>query len=159
MRCASGLRYFSGAGMLRHGGIQRVVEQRRFAGARYAGHAHHQPDRQIQRDALQIVAGCTDDLHHALRVWLEKFVRHRNGPAPGQVIPGERLLAPADFLRRALRDDMPAVFARTRPHVHHPISAAYRILVVFHDDHAVAHVAQALQRIKQAVIVALMQAD
>jgi hypothetical protein len=39
------------------------------------------------------------------------------------------------------------------------VGAADGVLVVFDDEHGVAHVAQVLQRLQQAVVVALVQAD
>jgi len=45
VRCGFGV---AAVEMLRHGRIQRVVDQRGFAGTGYAGHAHHQSDRKIQ---------------------------------------------------------------------------------------------------------------
>ncbi len=45
-----------------------------------------------------------------------------------------------------------------RPDVHHIIGGEDGILVMFHDDHRIAEIAQALQRLQQARIVALVQA-
>ena len=44
-------------------------------------------------------------------------------------------------------------------HVHHPIGGADGVLVVLHDQHRVAQVAHALQRVDQAGVIALVQAD
>src|SRR6266568_2526131 len=54
--------------MVRNRVIERVVDQRRFARARYAGHAHEEPHRELERDALEIVSGGTRDGEAALRV-------------------------------------------------------------------------------------------
>ena len=49
--------------------------------------------------------------------------------------------------------------AGTRTHVDHMIGGADRFFVVLNDNHCVSEVAQALQRLQQLRIVALMQAD
>ena len=145
--------------MLRHSGIQRVVDQRGFAGAGYACHAYHQPDRQIQRHLFQVVAACALYLKHTFRVWRLIFFRHGNAAASGQIIAGERLPALANIFRRALRHDQSSVLARSRPHVHDMIGGADRFFIMLDHDHAVAHIAQFLERGQQAVVVALVQAD
>ena len=58
-----------------------------------------------------------------------------------------------------MRDDVPAGLARARPHVDDVVGGADRFGVVLDHDHRVAEVAQALQRLDQARIVALVQAD
>ena len=57
------------------------------------------------------------------------------------------------------RDDLAAVLARARPEVDDVVGGAHRALVVLDDDHRVAEVAQARERVEQLVVVALVQAD
>ena len=64
-----------------------------------------------------------------------------------------------DVFGRALCHHRAAVLARARPHVHHMVGGLDGFFVMFHHDHAVAHVAQSLQRIQQPVVIALVQAD
>ena len=52
-----------------------------------------------------------------------------------------------------------AVHAGARAHVDQVVGRADRVLVVLDHDHRVAEVAQALQRLQQPVVVALVQAD
>ena len=61
--------------------------------------------------------------------------------------------------RRPLRHHPPAVDARARPHVHHVIGGADRLLVVLDHDHRVAEIAQPQQAGQQSGVVALVQAD
>ena len=56
-------------------------------------------------------------------------------------------------------DDLAAVLARARPDVDDVVGDADRLLVVLDDDHGVAEVAQAHERVDQALVVALVQAD
>ena len=60
---------------------------------------------------------------------------------------------------RAAVDDRAAVLAGARADVDDPVALADRLLVVLDDDHRVAEVAQAGQRVDEAPVVALVQAD
>ena len=64
-----------------------------------------------------------------------------------------------DALDRTAVDDLAAVLAGARPDVDDPVALADRLLVVLDDDHRVAEVAQPGQRVDQAPVVALVQAD
>mgnify|MGYP001020185006 CR=1 FL=1 len=57
------------------------------------------------------------------------------------------------------RRDAAAVHARARPHVNHAIGGADHVFVVFDHQHAVAQIAQVLERGDEAVVVALVQSD
>ncbi len=145
--------------MVRDRVIQRVVDQRRFARARYARHAHEESHRELERDALEVVTGGTRDGKAALRVDPPPLCRDRDLTVPGKVLPGERMWGTPDVLRGALRDDLSAVFARAGAHVDDVIGREDRVGVVLDNDHAVAQVAQMLECRQQAVVVALVQAD
>ena len=64
-----------------------------------------------------------------------------------------------DLGRRARRDDLPPMDACRRADVDHMVGKANRVLVVLHDDHRIADVAQMPERAEKALVVALMQAD
>ena len=49
---------------VRGGGVQRVVDQRRFARARHAGDAGEQAHREISGDVFEVVATRTTDANH-----------------------------------------------------------------------------------------------
>ena len=139
--------------------VERVVDERRLARARHAGDADEDADRQAQRDALQVVAARAFDRQRALRVDAMPARRHRDLPPPGEVLAGQRMRGEADLLGRPLRDDLSAVLARARPHVDDVVRRRDRVVVVLDDDHAVAEVAQVLERGEQPVVVALVEAD
>ena len=65
----------------------------------------------------------------------------------------------SSFFERALDDDLAAVLARARADVDDVVGDADGLLVVLDDDHGVAEVAQADQRVDEALVVALVQAD
>ena len=64
-----------------------------------------------------------------------------------------------DLRRRPLGDDLAAVNARAGPDVDDVIGGENRVLVMLDDDHRVAEFAQAPQRVQEARVVALVQAD
>ncbi len=76
-----------------------------------------------------------------------------------QVLSGDRVGMRGNLGRRSLRHDLAAVHARAGAQIDHMIGLADGILVVFDHDHRVAEIAQIDQRVEQALIVALMQAD
>ena len=61
--------------------------------------------------------------------------------------------------RRALGDDVAAVHAGARAHVDDVVGGEDGVAVVLDDEHRVAEIAQPLQRLEQARVVALVQAD
>ena len=85
--------------------------------------------------------------------------RGRNRLAPGEIVAGHRCRIGRHFGRRALGDDEAAMHPGAGSDVDHVVGAADGVLVVLDDEHRVAHVAQVLQRLQQAVVVALVQAD
>ena len=85
--------------------------------------------------------------------------RNRDRPFAREELARDRLGRPLDLPRRALGDDLAAVQARAGPHVDEPVGAAHHLLVVLDDDDGVADVAEPLERVDQARVVALVQAD
>ena len=76
-----------------------------------------------------------------------------------EVLPGDRLLDLGDARHRAAVDDRAAVLAGAGADVDDPVALADRLLVVLDDDHRVAEVAQAGERVDEPAVVALVQAD
>ena len=72
--------------MLRNGMVERVVDQRGFAGTRNARHADEQADRQVRGSVFQIVAACAGEPQHLLRLRLVAQLRRRDVATPGQDI-------------------------------------------------------------------------
>jgi hypothetical protein len=63
----------------------------------------------------------------------------------GEILPGEAFGRAHDVVRRALRDHLAAMDAGAGAHIHHMVGGEDRLLVMLHDEDAVAHVAQAFQ--------------
>ena len=64
-----------------------------------------------------------------------------------------------EALHRARVDDLAAVLPGPRPDVDDPVGDLDRLLVVLDDEHGVAEVAEAHERVDQAAVVALVEAD
>ena len=85
--------------------------------------------------------------------------RHRHRQLARQISAGERVRLRHDLGRRALRDDLAAMDAGARADVDDVVGLQDRVLVMLDHDHRVAEIAQAPQRLQQALVVALVQAD
>ena len=78
---------------------------------------------------------------------------------PGQILARQRLGMGAYFGGGALGDHASAVDARAQAHIHYVVRSHDRVFVVFHHDHRVADIPQALQGLDEPRVVTLMQAD
>src|SRR6218665_2888230 len=84
---------------------------------------------------------------------------HCDRQAAGQVAAGPRLGVAAYRVVAALRHHPATMHAGARAHVDDLVCGAHHVLVMLDHDHAVADVAQVLQRGNQPRVVALVQAD
>ena len=82
-----------------------------------------------------------------------------NALGAAEVLAGGGLRVGLDLLERALRHHLPAVYASAGAHVDDAVGGTHHVFIVLHHDHAVANVAQVLQRGNQPVVVALVQAN
>ena len=73
--------------------------------------------------------------------------------------PGDRSRLGEDVVERAGDDDLAAVLTRARTDVDDVVGDADGLLVVLDHDHGVAEVAQADERVDEALVVALVQPD
>ena len=138
---------------------QRLDHQCGLAAAGDTGDAGEGAERDFPRHILQVVAARADDLDAALRVEGAAQLRHRDAARARQILTGDGGGVRLDLRRRALGDDAPAALAGGGADIDQVVRAADRILVMLHDQHRIAQVAQAPQRHQQAFIVALVQPD
>ena len=78
---------------------------------------------------------------------------------PEEVVGGDAVGGGQHLIERPLRDDLAAVDAGAGAHVDDIVGGADRVLVMLDDQHGVAEISQAAQRLEQHVVVALMQPD
>ena len=77
----------------------------------------------------------------------------------GEVLAGERSGFGHDVLRRAGGDEQAAITPGAGAEVEHVVGVADGVFVVLDDQDGVAEVAQVFERVEQALVVALVQAD
>src|SRR5436190_17990302 len=85
------------------------------------------------------------------------FVGKRNRPRTRYVLTGERTFT--DARHRSGENDLTTCFAASRSELHHVIGHLDRSEIVLDDEHAVARIAQALEKLEQTVHVARLQSD
>ena len=156
-----------GAGVLaravepaRHRLVERVDEQRRLAAARDAGDAGEQAERDLGGDVLQIVAARADrrlSMRRGSRLAALGGIAIARSPVRYWPVSEAGLAMISAGVPCATI--AAAVHAGARADVDHVVGGADRVLVVLDHDHRVAEVAQALERLEQPRVVALVQAD
>ena len=140
------------------GPVQDLVDERALARARHPGHRDERAERERHVDVAQVVL--PGALHHErLAVAASPLGGDRDLPLATQVRPGDRARLGQQALQRAVRDDLAAVLPRPGPDVDHPVRRPDRLLVVLHDQHRVAEVAQPGERRDQLRVVPLVEAD
>ena len=138
--------------------VEDVVDQRRFSAAADAGDDRHDAEREVDGDVLQIVGvGVLDGEPLA-----GERARIRAGDdldLAGEVLAGDGRGVVHDLLRCAVGDEVAAVFAGSGAEIEDVVGLADGVFVVLDDEDGVAEVAQVFERVDQALVVALMQAD
>ena len=151
-------RFSSAAKMAHQGWRQNVLNQRGFARAAHASHAHQALQRKFDIDILEVVVARAFQ-NQARRVLGHRPLEtHTDLLAPAQVGAGERVGA-AQVGRAAVKHDLSAALSRPRTHVDHAVGGQHHGWVVLHHHQGVAGVAQALHGHNDAVHVARVQAD
>ena len=142
---------------------QRPVEdlrhERALAAARHAGDRH---ERARAGRAGRRPAGCARGRRGRrapCRCPCRRLAGIGHRPLAAQERAGDRARLGEDHLERPVGDDLAAVLARPGPDVHDPVGGPDRLLVVLHDEHGVAEVAQPGQGRDELGVVALVEPD
>ena len=148
--------------MARGRGVQRIVDQRGLARARDAGDAGEQPHREVERRRS---SGCCREAPAISSQRARRSARvarrrqRRCCRRPAQVLAGQRVAATA-----VISAGVPCAMtgrraARARTHVDDVVGGAGSRPGRARPRARVAEVAQMLERVEQALVVALVQAD
>src|SRR5262245_29013412 len=145
--------------LARHGAVERLDEEGRLAAAGDAGDGGEQAERNVYGDVLEVVGPRANDGEPAAAGRLAALLRHGDLLEAGEILPGEALRIGHHLLGRAFGNHLAAVDASAWSHIHHMVRGEDRLLVMLDHDDAVAEIAQAVERLEQPRIVALMQPD
>ena len=138
--------------LLQQRAVQDVVDQRRLARARDAGDRGEHAERDLHVEIPEVVGPGAQDAQRPPR--RPAHGGHLDPQLPAQVAAGE---AAVDVLGRALVHHPAAQPSRALAEVHHVVRGLDRLLVVLDHHHRIAEVADLLQRLEQAEVVALVQ--
>ena len=138
--------------------IQDLIDKGGLAGAGHTRDADHLAQREIHRDALQVILMCFDDAQEFPIAGAPHF-GYLDIFTAREVRTGNAALGFADIRHTAGGNDLTAVDTGTGADVHDIIRLPHCILVMLHHDQSVAKVAQTLHRGDQLIIVTLVQTD
>ena len=157
MRRAGGLRAVQSP---RQGVIQHLVHERRLARPADARDGDEAAERNLHVDVAQVVLPRADHLQAGGFVRHRAAVRrHRDRQLAGEVLPGQGLFGLQNLGGRAERRDLPAAVAGTGAEVKQAVGRGDHLAVVFNEDEGVAQVAEVVERLQQAGVVAGVQPD
>ena len=137
---------------------QDLVDQGRLSGTGHARDTDELPERELDADVLQVVLLGTHN-RDDVAVPRTTSTGYRDGAFPGQVLASDGFLVLEQLLIGAAVHDGSAVLAGARADVDDVIGDLHRVLVVLDDEHRVAEIAHPHERLDEALVVALMQAD
>ena len=126
----------------------------------HAGDRDEEPERDIDREVLEVVGPRAHDPEPVPRRSLPASRRDRHPELAAEVPAGERGGVPAGSSSTvAFGHDLAAESARPRAQVDHVVGGLDGVGVVLDDDDGVAEIAQPPQRGEQALVVPLVQPD
>src|SRR5579863_872197 len=137
--------------------VEGLVDQRGFSAAANPGHDDELPKRKFDIDVLQVIAFCSFQLEE-FAIAFSPLAGNGNLPVTVQVRGGERIgLQQGRWA--TLRDDPAAMKSGHWPDVNQIIRGQHDVLIMLYDQHAVTDIAKVLQRMDEALVILLMQAD
>ena len=142
----------------RGAGVERVDGEAGLAAAADPGDAGEGAEREVDGDALEVVGGGAVD-GDGLAAALAAGRAERDLAAAAEIIGGDAVLAGEEVVEGALAHHFAAVDSGAGAHVDDMVGVADRVLVMLDHQHGVAEAAQALERLQQAVVVLLVEAD
>src|ERR1700739_295344 len=87
------------------------------------------------------------------------LARHRNFRSPGEIAPRKGIGCSRNLLGLSRGDKIASGVSRAGAQVHNEVGASNGVLVVLDHQDSVAEVAELLERMEQAIIVARVQTD
>ena len=139
--------------------VEDVVDERGLARAGDPGDGDEGAEGEAHVDAVEVVL--TGPLDRDLPTGLTRTAGHREADlvGTGEEATGRGPLVGEETSERSGVDDVSPVLTSAGTDVDDPVRCGDGVLVVLDDDEGVAEVAQPGQRLDEAVVVALVQAD
>lgn len=143
---------------IRKGRCDSVGNQGALTRSRHAGNDRKRTKLDLGGNVFEVVGAGARDLK-AAATGLAALIGNPDHSFAGQISARHRLGTRHDIGRRSRRDYVSAVHARAGAHVDHIVGSTNRILIMLNDDDGIADIAQALKRLDQALVIALMEAN
>ena len=143
---------------IRKRGRNRIGDQGALARSRNTGNDCERTELNLGGNVFEVVSAGARDLKTAA-AGLAALIGHADHPLAGQIGTRHGIGARHDIGRRSCSDHVSAVNARTGTHIDHVVGSANCIFVVLDDDNGITDIAQALERLDQALVIALVKAD
>ncbi len=138
--------------------IQDVVDERRLARARHAGHARERAERDGHGLALEVVLARLVDRERVSRS-LAAGGGHLDRARAREELTGERLLVGDDLVGGSDGHHVAAQLAGAGAEIDDEVRRADRLFVVLDHQHRVAQIAQPPERVEEPAVVALVEPD
>jgi hypothetical protein len=127
--------------------VKSVINERRFAGTRYAGHDGKAPKGDFEVDILKVVRCAAFQANASTLGRLSAFWRF-DAPAARQEIPRARFRNLGEGLGGPLGHDAAAVDSGTRADVDHVVRPTNRCLIVLDDDQRISNITKRLKTLE-----------
>ena len=137
--------------------IERVFDERAFAGTADAGDDAERAERELDRDVLQIVAARAGEANPTV-LGLAAHRRHGRAASAREEVAGQAVRRFFDLGGRPLEDDFAAVASRAGSDFNELIGCADHRFVVLDGDDRVAAIAEPFDRLDEPFCVLRMQA-
>ena len=138
--------------------VENVVDERALARARGSTDADEDPQGDFDIEVVEVVGAGTADMQVAA-VERAALNRHVNALAAGEKLAGQGVWILQYLANGTLGGDAAAVHARAGADLDDVIGRPNGLLVVFHHNDRVAHIAQAAQRLNHLDVVFGMEAN
>src|SRR3989442_37839 len=150
---------FGAVEMARERLIEDIGNECRFPGPRYSCDRDEQAQRELDGQVLQVMVTRAHHAEHSIRIHDPATWRDGNAQLAAQIARREGVAMSQHLVEQAGGDHLATMPTRARAEVYDVVGRANRLLVVLHDEHRVAEVAQLLECGEQPRVIALMQAD
>ena len=143
--------------MLGEDRLKSLVDEGGLARTAHSRNHDEFAEREVNVYSLQVVAPGAPD-GDVLAIAVTTHGRNLDSHLAIEILGGDGI-GLEHFGRCSLKDYFATLATRLRTDVYNPVGSTHHILVMFYDDNRIAQVAQFLETVEQALVVALVQTD